>query len=106
MPDDLDVSMCSNVGLRGCDFKDIKELKFREGAVVDLGLAKNLPHDLDFSMCSEVSLGNLDGVERIKFKNKEQEKEFMKYAKNFSGKAVYAGQNVDASYIKHGDNSM
>ena len=91
LPKDLDVSMCSRVDLRWCDLRGLN-LKFREGAVVNLDMSKNLQKDLDVSMCSNVDLYGCDlrGVRKIKFKNKEQEKKFMKGAENFKGKIVYA----------------
>ena len=99
LPKDLDVSMCSLVSLWRCDLKGLN-LKFREGAVVDLMSAKKLPEVLDFSMCSKVNLAGCDlsGVERVTFKDKAQEKEFMKGANNFDGKVVYASdeQNIPA----------
>ena len=99
LPKDLDVSMCSLVSLWRCDLNGLN-LKFREGAVVDLMSAKKLPEVLDFSMCSKVNLAGCDlsGVERVTFKDKAQEKEFMKGAKNFDGKVVYASdeQNIPA----------
>ena len=92
LPKELDVSMCSKVSLKDCDLEDL-ELKFREGAVVDLKGAMNLPKELDFSMCSKVTLSEcyLGGVERIKFRDKAQEKEFMDGARGFRGKVEYVG---------------
>ena len=94
LPKDLDVSMCSKVDLRCCDLEGLN-LKFREGAEVDLMRAKNLPKDLDVSMCSDVDLiyCDLSGVKEIKFKDEKQEKIFMKDAKNFRGKVVYADED-------------
>ena len=59
LPKDLDVSMCSKVELRRCDLEGLN-LKFREGAEVDLSGAYNLPKDLDVSMCSKVDLSFCD----------------------------------------------
>jgi hypothetical protein len=94
LPKNLDVSMCSKVELRMCDLEGLN-LKFREGAVVNLVGAKNLPKDLDVSMCDEVNLRycDLSGVKEIKFRDKEQEDEFMKEAKSFSGNVVYADED-------------
>ena len=100
LPKDLDVSMCSKVNLNSCDLKGMK-LKFREGAEVNLWRAENLPKDLDVSMCSKVNLVycDLKGVEKIKFKDKEQEEEFMKEVKNFSGEVEYAGDEKAVNMI-------
>ncbi len=93
LPKDLDVSMCSKVCFGHCDLEGLN-LKFREGAEVYLSDAKNLPKDLDFSQCSKVNLSGCDlsGVKEIKFRDKEQEDEFMKEAKSFSGNVVYADE--------------
>ena len=100
LPKVLDVSMCSEVDLIYSDFSEVKELKFKDGAKVDLEHASNLPENLDLSMCDEVDLSGCDlsGVKELKFKDKEQEKRFMEGAKNFEGKVVYAGdaQNIPA----------
>ena len=91
--------MCSSVKFKSCNLEGIN-LKFKEGAEVWLDGAKNLPEELDLSMCSYVTLVGCDlsSVKNVKFKNKEQEMEFlMKAACNFGGKIVYAGdknQNV------------
>jgi hypothetical protein len=70
LPDDLDLSMCSEVELYDYDLSEVKELRFREGAKVTLCNVKNLPHDLDVSMCDYVSLRGccLSGLNNIKFK--------------------------------------
>ena len=47
---DADVVNLSDYNLKGL------KIKFKEGARVDLGYAKNLPKELDFSMCSKVNL--------------------------------------------------
>ena len=106
LPKDLDVSMCSKVELIGCDLEGL-ELKFREGAVVDLKGAMNLPKELDLSMCSRIYLGwcNLRGVEKIKFKNKAQEEEFMKEAKNFGGKVFYV-EDESGKHLMNGNGGM
>jgi uncharacterized protein YjbI with pentapeptide repeats len=99
LPKNLDVSMCSSVKFKSCNLEGIN-LKFREGAEVWLSGAKNLPEELDLSMCSYVTLVGCDlsSVKSVKFKNKEQEMEFLMRAScNFSGKVIYAGdknQNV------------
>ena len=90
LPKDLDVSMCSRVGLVKCNLNGIS-LNFREGAEVDLEEAYNLPKHLDVSMCSKVNLRycDLKGVEKIKFKDRKQKREFMNEVKNFSGEVEY-----------------
>ena len=106
LPKDLDVSMCSKVELIGCDLEGL-ELKFREGVVVDLKGAMNLPKELDLSMCSEVDMWycDLTGVEKIKFKNKAQEEEFMKEAKNFGGKVFYV-EDESGKHLMNGNGGM
>ena len=51
--------MCSSVYLCDCDLEGLN-LKFREGAVVNLFRTKNLPKNLDVSMCSKVNLHGCD----------------------------------------------
>ena len=97
LPKNLDVSMCGEVNLEGCDLRNIKELKFRDGAEVNLWGAKNLPEYLDVSMCDEVNLKYcLADVNTIRFKDKEQEEKFMADVTGFKGKVVYASgkQNI------------
>ena len=107
LPEDLDVSMCSKVDLSNCNLEGI-ELKFREGAEVDLSFAENLPKHLDVSMCSKVNLKycDLKGVEKIKFKDKEQEEEFMKDAGNFTGKVEYVGDDEKGKVMPMNNNGM
>ena len=90
LPKDLDVSMCSRVGLVKCNLNGIS-LNFCEGAEVDLEEAYYFPKELDLSMCSQVNLKDYDlsGVEKIKFKDRKQKREFMKEVKNFSGEVEY-----------------
>jgi hypothetical protein len=45
--------------LRNCDLEGLN-LKFKEGAVVNLDGATKLPKDLDFSQCSSVDLRDCD----------------------------------------------
>jgi hypothetical protein len=53
-----------------CNLREIKELKFKEGAIVNLRGAENLPEDLDISMCDEVDFRQcmLIGIKKLKFK--------------------------------------
>ena len=80
LPKDLDVSMCSKVGLYGCDLEGLN-LKFREGAEVKLLGCKNLPKDLDVSMCSKVDLGRCD-LEGLNLKFREGAEVDLDEAKN------------------------
>jgi hypothetical protein len=57
------------VYLQACDLSKIGNIKFREGAEVNLSCAKNLPKGLDVSMCSKVNLiwCDLEGL-NLKFR--------------------------------------
>ena len=70
LPKDLDVSMCAEVDLSGCNLSEFGELKFREGAHVKIVYTDDLPKDLDVSMCARVDLlgCNLVNVPEIKFR--------------------------------------
>ena len=60
------------IDLGGCDLSGFKELKFKDGAVVDLNRLKDsLPEYLDFSMCDSVGLRytDLNGLNELKFKD-------------------------------------
>ena len=46
LPENLDVSMCSEVKLSHYDLRKFKELKFRDGARVCFLCVKNLPKNL------------------------------------------------------------
>ena len=80
LPKDLDLSMCDEVSLVGCDLKGIK-LKFKEGAVVYLAYANNLPTNLDVSMCDMVNLRGSD-LEGINLKFREGARVSLSEAKN------------------------
>ena len=69
LPENLDVSMCDEVDLSGCDLSKFSGLKFKDGAKVCLDSAV-LPRDLDVSMCDEVDLSscNLRGIKELKLK--------------------------------------
>ena len=107
LPKDLDLSMCSRIIMRCCDLRGM-ELKFREGARINLGFSSNFPKDLDFSMCSSVVLEQCDlrGVETIKFKDKEQQKKFMKETKNFTGKVEYVGDKERSKAVSVSSGGM
>ena len=100
LPKDLDVSMCSKVNLGYCNIWGF-DLKFREGAEVDLSCAENLPKELDVSMCSKVDLSRCDlsRVEKIRFKDKKQEEEFMDGALNFNGEVEYVGDKKSIDLV-------
>ena len=70
-PEVLDLSKCDEVNLSYCDLSGVKELKFKEGAKVNLLYADNLPEYLDVSMCDEVNLSycDLSKVKELKFKD-------------------------------------
>lgn len=69
-PSICNFSHCDEVDLRQIDFADVKFLKFKEGAKVDLSFAKNLPKLLDVSYLEEICLDSCDlaTVEEIKFR--------------------------------------
>ena len=100
--------IADEVELFGRNLDKVKKIRFKEGAEVDLSCAENLPKELDFSMCSKVDLSRCDltGVEKIKFKDKEQEKEFMKSAENFIGKVEYVGDDEKGKVMPMNNNGM
>ena len=59
-------------------------------------------------MCSKVDLSccYLTGVEKIKFKDKEQEEEFMKDAEIFNGKVEYVGDDEKGKVMPMNNNGM
>ncbi len=69
------------IDLSCCDFDRVKNLKFREGAVVDLHMATELPKDLDVSMCSVVYLSGCD-LEGFNFKFREGADVYLSSASN------------------------
>jgi hypothetical protein len=83
-----------NVDLKFCDFSKIKEIKFRDGARVDLTHSICLPEILDFSQCDAVNLSecNLISVKEIKFKDGVKEVSFEK--------AYNIPKNLDVSMCK------
>ena len=62
--------MCSFVSVEYYDFCKGANLKFSDGAKVDLRFAQNLPEDLDVSMCSSINLSycDLNEVKELKFR--------------------------------------
>ena len=69
------------VNLGCCDLSGVKELKFREGAEVNLSGAKNLPKDLDVSMCSRLWLHECD-LEGLNLKFREGAEVILSSAEN------------------------
>ena len=105
LPMNLDVSMCDEVDLGGCDLEGIN-LKFREGAKVYLGKAKNLSKDLDVSMCNEVNMtgANVSNVKELKFKNEEQmRKSKVKIPEDWKGKIIYTDDEKQMPVIFKGN---
>lgn len=70
LPDGLDVSMCHEVDLSGCDLSNQPHLRFGDLAKVRLVDAKNLPSRLDVSCCSDVNLSgdDLKDMDKLKFR--------------------------------------
>ena len=66
----IDVSKCSSVTIR-TDLKYLSEMKFNDGAKVNLSGCSNLPENLDVSNCNEVNLNGCDlsNIKSIKFKD-------------------------------------
>ena len=70
------------VNVKGVNFKKVKSIKCRKGAVIDLSKAKNLPKYLDLSMCSKVDLRRCDFKEVEKIEFAEEADIDLNYAKN------------------------
>ena len=70
LPENLDLSKYREIYLKECDFKKVKNIKFREDCSVYMSGAKNLPNDLDLSKCRCVALAGCDvsNFEGFKFK--------------------------------------
>lgn len=82
-PDGCDINF-------GCSyFGNVKELEFGYGCKVDFSGARELHGTIDVSKCDTFNFFNcvLDNVEVIKFRDKEQEKEFL------SQNTLYNGSN-------------
>ncbi len=54
------IPQCDEVNLEMEDLSSVKGLKFKDGAIVNLGGAENLPPDLDISNCAEIDLSGRD----------------------------------------------
>ena len=68
---DKDLEGFYDGGLSECDFSIVEELKFRDGALINLTCADNLPYNLDVSMCRciELSYCKLIGIDELKFRD-------------------------------------
>ena len=71
---EVDLSLFHKVDMQVCDYKNVTELRFAEGAQIQMSGVVNLPKKLDFSQCAEVVLNDCDlsSVEHIIFKNRAQ----------------------------------
>ena len=56
----LDLSEFDEVDLHNRDLKGVKEIKFKEGARVNLANVKNLSPDIDLSMIKDINISGLD----------------------------------------------
>ena len=70
LPRICNFSRCDEVDLRQMDLGDIKFMKFKEGANVDLGFVKKLPKLLDVSYVGEICLDSCDlaNLKELKFR--------------------------------------
>lgn len=65
----LDVSRCSSVTINNSDLSNTCNLKFKDGAAVDLSGCTNFPENLDISKCGSINLSRCDlsTIKNIKF---------------------------------------
>ena len=79
-PEILDFSNMCQVNLFNCNLAGVKEIKFADGADVDLSATENLPEILDVSLCKKVNFSGCDmaNVKILKYKNEAQELQFTK----------------------------
>ena len=82
LPKDLDVSMCDEVNLEGCDLDKLTNLKFKDGAVVDMHGVGVLPDYLDVSTCLDINLASNDFVNVKELKFRKGARVNLKGAKN------------------------
>ena len=70
LPKICNFSQCNEVDLRKMNLEDVKFIKFKEGAKVDLSFAQNLPKSLDVSYLDEICLDscNLATLGELKFR--------------------------------------
>lgn len=59
LANNIDFSRCSSVTVNA-DLSNLKEMKFKDGAAVDLSGSTNLPENTDVSNCSSVDLSGCD----------------------------------------------
>ena len=93
LPANIDFSQCDEVNLIGCDLSQQTNLRFKDGAKVNLHRAENLPANLDFSPCDEVDLDlcDLSAVKKLIFKNRQQmKKSHAILPDRWKGKLVFA----------------
>ena len=95
MPEYIDLLACDRADLTDCDLSEVKGIKFKKGAVVDLRNAK-LPEVWDMSYYDNVKFinFNLDGVREIKFRDKAQKKEFNDICNGFKGTIICGDKKV------------
>ena len=91
-PNSLDVSFSEQKKwtTSRCNFEGVQNIRFKDGAKVDLSEAENLLPNLDFSCCNEVSLSRCDlkRVSHLRFKDG---------AKIDMSLAYYLPENLDFS---------
>jgi hypothetical protein len=68
-PEILDFSGVDEVGFLSCDFSNVKEMKFKEGA--KLTITGNIPEDFDFSLFGDVTFADCDltNLKKLKFRD-------------------------------------
>ena len=71
---EVDLSLFHKVDIQLLSCKDVTDIRFAEGAQIQMSAVVNLPKKLDFSQCAEVVLNDCDlsTVEQIIFKNRAQ----------------------------------
>lgn len=67
----IDVSRCSSVTINNIDLSNASNLKFKDGAEVDLSGCENIPPHLDVSKCDKIYLSECDlsNLNDLKFKD-------------------------------------
>ena len=68
-PEVLDFSGVDEVGFLSCDFSNVKEMKFKEGAKITI--TGNIPEDFDFSLFSDITFADCDltNLKKLKFRD-------------------------------------
>jgi hypothetical protein len=69
LPEILDFSGIDDIMLGHCDFNNVKEMKFKEGAKITI--TGNIPEDFDFSLFSDITFAdcNLNNLKNLKFRD-------------------------------------